>query len=239
MTDTVRGRLVLDDRVATGRITIEDGADPRRARSTAGTRRGRPVHRPRLRRRPCPRLGRPRRDGRSRGARRHGPRPAAPGVTSFLPTAVTAPLDDLAAFADAGPRLAAGRARATAPSRSGSTSKGPFLAAARRGAHDAGASARRPADVAPADLEPLARRPPAADGRPRAARRDRPDRLAPRARRGGVARPLGGDVDAGAGRLRGRRALDDPPVQRDDRRRPPRAGRRRRRAARRRRPTSS
>ena len=63
------------------------------------------------------------------------------GVTSFLPTAVTAPLDELTAFAE--------RVRAWLPAAPadgaeplGSTSEGPFLASARRGAHDGRAPAR-------------------------------------------------------------------------------------------------
>jgi N-acetylglucosamine-6-phosphate deacetylase len=75
------------------------------------------------------------------------------GVTSFLPTAVTAPLSDLTAFA--------ARVRdwlPVAPSEGadplGFNLEGPFLSDARRGAHDA-THLRIPADVAPSDLEPL------------------------------------------------------------------------------------
>ena len=117
--------------------------------------------------------------------------------------------------------------------------EGPFLAPARRGAHDP-AHLRAP-DGAPAStLEPLRRRPPADHGRARAARRARRSsrRLHERGRRG-VARPLGGDSRRGPGGLRRRRALDDPPVQRDDRRRPPLARPRGRGARSTTRPTSS
>lgn len=78
---------------------------------------------------------------------------AARGVTSFLPTAVSAPLPELAAFAD--------RVRAWMPRASGGGAapmgfnlEGPFLADARRGAHDP-AFLVDPADI-PADaLDPL------------------------------------------------------------------------------------
>ena len=107
------------------------------------------------------------------------------GVTSFLPTAVTAPLDVLAAFAE--------RVRSWLPDAPadgaeplGFNLEGPFLAAARRGAHDP-ALLLAPADVPRPALEPLV------DGlrrhhhRARAARRGRAHRLAQRARRGGLA----------------------------------------------------
>lgn len=75
------------------------------------------------------------------------------GVTSFLPTAVTAPLDQLARFAE--------RVRGWMPDAPddgaqpiGFNLEGPFLAEARRGAHDA-AALRVPAEVPLGDLEPL------------------------------------------------------------------------------------
>lgn len=75
------------------------------------------------------------------------------GVTSFLPTAVTAPLDALGAFAD--------RVRAWIPAAPadgaeplGFNLEGPFLAPSRRGAHDA-THLREPAAAAQAELEPL------------------------------------------------------------------------------------
>ena len=75
------------------------------------------------------------------------------GVTSFLPTAVTAPLPALAAFADrVRGWLPAAPADGAEPL--GFNLEGPFLAMARRGAHDQ-AALRAPADVAGADLEPL------------------------------------------------------------------------------------
>jgi N-acetylglucosamine-6-phosphate deacetylase len=75
------------------------------------------------------------------------------GVTSFLPTAVTAPLEALAAFAE--------RVRAWVPDAPadgaeplGFNLEGPFLAPARRGAHDP-ALLRVPADVPPAAVDAL------------------------------------------------------------------------------------
>ena len=85
-------------------------------------------------------------DGMARRLLRHG-------VTSFLPTAVTAPLDDLIAFA--------GRVREWSPDAPadgaeplGFNLEGPFLAPERRGAHDP-AHLQVPARVPRAALEPL------------------------------------------------------------------------------------
>jgi N-acetylglucosamine-6-phosphate deacetylase len=75
------------------------------------------------------------------------------GVTSFLPTAVTAPLGELAAFAE--------RVRGWMPGAPengaeplGFNLEGPFLAPSRRGAHDP-ANLLEPAGVSLATLEPL------------------------------------------------------------------------------------
>jgi N-acetylglucosamine-6-phosphate deacetylase len=155
----VEGRLVLDDRVVAGRIAIEDGwiaavdldgaPDPGSRAGTAGDRLITPgfvdvhVHgggghdamgdRAAL-------------DGMARHLLRHG-------ITAFLPTAVAAPLETLVAFA--------GRVRAWLPDAPadgaeplGFNLEGPFLAAARKGAHDP-AHLRAPADVPAAALEPL------------------------------------------------------------------------------------
>ncbi len=75
------------------------------------------------------------------------------GVTSFLPTAVSAPLDRLARFADSV------RAWVPAAPRDGARPlgfnlEGPFLAHGRRGAHDPTALLA-PADAPLSDLEPL------------------------------------------------------------------------------------
>ena len=164
-------------------------------------------------------------DGMARSLLRHG-------VTSFLPTAVTAPLGSLVAFAE--------RVRAWLPDAPadgaeplGFNLEGPFLAPARHGAHDP-ALLLVPTDVTGRDLEPLI------DGL-------RLVTVAPelpgaieligwlhRARGGRLDRPLRRDGRGGAGRLRGRGDVDDAPVQRDERRRPSCARRGRGRAARRR-----
>jgi N-acetylglucosamine-6-phosphate deacetylase len=85
-------------------------------------------------------------DGMARSLLRHG-------VTSFLPTAVTAPLDDLAAFAERVRSWLPG-APANGAEPLGFNLEGPFLAPERRGAHDP-ASLLEPADVPLAALEPL------------------------------------------------------------------------------------
>jgi N-acetylglucosamine-6-phosphate deacetylase len=85
-------------------------------------------------------------DGMARALLRHG-------VTSFLPTAVTAPLDELAAFA--------GRVRDWMPGAPddgaaplGFNLEGPFINPVRKGAQNP-AHIRVPAEVPTADLEPL------------------------------------------------------------------------------------
>jgi N-acetylglucosamine-6-phosphate deacetylase len=151
-TETVRGRLVLDDRVAGGRVTIDDGLitavdlddavagnEPYIAPGFVDIH----VHGwgghdamgdfAAL-------------DGMSRELLRHG-------VTSFLPTAVTASLEELTSFAE--------RVRAwtvSAPENGaeplGFNLEGPFLAEARRGAHDP-SKLLVPTDVPLEALEPL------------------------------------------------------------------------------------
>ena len=155
---TVDGRLVLDDRVAAGRILVEDGwiVDVQLDESSAS--------------RPSPEStdpfvapgfvdvhvhgggghdamgGADALGGMARHLLRHG-------VTAFLPTAVTASLPELARFAE--------QVRAWLPAAPsdgaeplGFDLEGPFLAPARRGAHDP-AHLRVPADVPRADLEPM------------------------------------------------------------------------------------
>ena len=151
-TETVRGRLVLDDRVAAGRVTVQDGwitavdlddavagNEPYLAPGFVDVH----VHGwgghdamgdfGAL-------------DGMARELLRHG-------VTSFLPTAVTASLEELGAFAE--------RVRSWTPSAPengaeplGFNLEGPFLAEARRGAHDP-SKLLVPADVTAGALEPL------------------------------------------------------------------------------------
>jgi N-acetylglucosamine-6-phosphate deacetylase len=85
-------------------------------------------------------------DGMARSLLRHG-------VTSFLPTAVTAPLGSLVAFAE---RVRAWSPHAPADGAEplGFNLEGPFLAPARHGAHDP-AHLLVPLDVAALDIEPL------------------------------------------------------------------------------------
>jgi N-acetylglucosamine-6-phosphate deacetylase len=75
------------------------------------------------------------------------------GVTSFLPTAVSAPLADLAGFAERVRRWTAG-APADGAAPLGFNLEGPFLAHVRRGAHDP-AVLRAPTDVPLEDIAPL------------------------------------------------------------------------------------
>lgn len=158
MTDAsvVAGRLVLADRVAAGRITIEGGTiatvetDDDAAGAVDDS---------------VPYLAPGFVDVHVHGGGGHdamGDRTALDGmarhllrrgVTAFLPTAVTAPLPTLAAFAD--------RVRGWLPDAPadgaeplGFNLEGPFLADARRGAHDP-AHLRTPADVAAVELGPL------------------------------------------------------------------------------------
>jgi N-acetylglucosamine-6-phosphate deacetylase len=85
-------------------------------------------------------------DGMARALLRHG-------VTSFLPTAVTAPLGELASFAERVRRwMPAAPDDGAGPL--GFNLEGPFIAAAKKGAQNP-AHIRVPAEVTPADLEPL------------------------------------------------------------------------------------
>jgi N-acetylglucosamine-6-phosphate deacetylase len=149
---TVTGRLVLDDRVASGRLTVDDGliggvelldaADEELPYLAPGFV---DVHvhgwgghdamgdATAL-------------DGMARGLLRRG-------VTSFLPTAVTAPLDRLSAFAQR-VRDWLPNAPADGAEPLGFNLEGPFLAHSRRGAHDA-QYLLTPADTPRATLEPL------------------------------------------------------------------------------------
>ncbi|MEA2609813.1 MAG: N-acetylglucosamine-6-phosphate deacetylase [Chloroflexota bacterium] len=151
-TVNLRGRLVLDDRVVGGRITIEDGwiaavdlddgpaADgPYLAPGFVDVH----VHgwgghdamgdRAAL-------------DGMARRLLRRG-------VTSFLPTAVTAPLGELVAFAER-VRTWLPDAPADGAEPLGFNLEGPFLAPTRRGAHDP-SQLLAPAGVPSTALEPL------------------------------------------------------------------------------------
>jgi N-acetylglucosamine-6-phosphate deacetylase len=146
------GRLVLEDRVASGRLELVNdlisGIELDEGTAAAG---------PLI----CPGFvdihvhGHGGHDAMADGAALDGMARAlaAHGVTSFLPTAVTAPLDELTRFAE---RVRGWQSRASSEGAQplGFNLEGPFLAPARRGAHDP-ANLLAPADVAPARLEPL------------------------------------------------------------------------------------
>ena len=108
----VRGRLVLADRVAPGRLVIEDGwitavePDPLDAAAAAG-----PIYRTGLHRRPRPWLGRPCGHRRCRRALGHGPRAAAPGRDLVPAHGALARGGRAAALRGPGPVLDAGRSR--------------------------------------------------------------------------------------------------------------------------------
>ena len=194
----VAGRLVLADRVVAGRIAIEDGLISAVETDDASD----PAADATL-----PYLAPGFVDVHVHGGGGHdamGDRAALDGmarhllrrgVTAFLPTAVTAPLPTLADFA-ARVRTWLPDAPADGAEPLGFNLEGPFLADARRGAHDP-THLRAPADVARDEIEPLLDGPPARDDRPGAARRARSHRLVPRAR--------GRDVDGSLGRDRRRR----------------------------------
>ena len=150
----VRGRLVLDDEVTPGSLTIEDdrigsvALEPDAADAAA-----------------LPFLAPGFVDVHVHGWGGHsamGPTDALAGmaramlphgVTSFLPTAWTTPLSDLHAFAERVRRwIPAAPADGSDPL--GFNLEGPFLAAARKGAHDP-ALLRDPADVPWSEIEPL------------------------------------------------------------------------------------
>ncbi len=154
MSQTLRGRLVLEERVVAGRLTIEDGLigavdiDAETTTDADGSYL-------------APGFvdvhahgfggfdamgGRDDLDGMARALLRHG-------VTSFLPTAVSAPLTALSAFTSRVREwLPDAPADGAAPL--GANLEGPLLADARRGAHDP-AHLLVPADVDAADLDAL------------------------------------------------------------------------------------
>lgn len=151
---TVSGRLVLDDRVEPGHLTIEDGwiAEIRLDAGDPVTADG-PFIAPGFVDVHVHGWGghdamgdRDALDGMARALLRRG-------VTSFLPTAVTAPIPSLRSFAE--------RVRAWIPEAPddgaeplGFDLEGPFLAEARRGAHDP-ACLQVPSGVDRGELEPL------------------------------------------------------------------------------------
>lgn len=148
----VSGRIVLTDEVVAGRLAIEDGLIAAIDRDDAHT--------------SGPYLlpgfidvhvhgwgghdamgGRDALDGMSRTLLRRG-------VTSFLPTGVTSPLEDLARFAGS-VRAWMPHAPADGAQPLGFDIEGPFISQAKRGAHPP-ALVRDGVDVPLADLEPLA-----------------------------------------------------------------------------------
>jgi N-acetylglucosamine-6-phosphate deacetylase len=152
---TVEGRLVLDDRVAFGRLTVADGliadfdADDRDAPADSTALLIAPgfcdvhVH------------GFGGHDAMASIADLHGMSRALlrRGVTCFLPTAVSAPLDALAGFAD---RVRSWTAAAPSDGAEplGFNLEGPFLSVDRKGAHNPD-TLRVPDDVPREELEPL------------------------------------------------------------------------------------
>ncbi len=149
----VLGRLVLDDRVEAGVVTIEDGTITGVERGGAGAGPALPyvapgfvdvhVH------------GWGGHDAMSDPAALDGMarRLLEHGVTSFLPTAVTAPIPTLTDFAERVRRwIPAAAADGAQPL--GFNLEGPFLAATKRGAHDP-SHLVTPADVSFDDLAPL------------------------------------------------------------------------------------
>lgn len=149
--ESVRGRLVLEDRVAAGRLLIESGAivavelDPAEAAGAFVVPGFIDVHVHGWGGHDAM-AGRDALDGMARAL-------LLRGVTSFLPTALSAPLADLAGFA-ADVRGWLPDAPADGASPLGFNLEGPFLAPARRGMHDA-ALLLMPAEVKRADLEPF------------------------------------------------------------------------------------
>jgi N-acetylglucosamine-6-phosphate deacetylase len=151
MSDFVVGRLVLDDDVVPGKLEVDDGRivsiapDP-----SAGDG---PIIAPGFIDLHVHGWGGHdamgpdgARDGMARALLRRG-------VTSFLPTAVSAPLASLAAFADGV------RAWITSPPADGAQPlgfnlEGPFLAHVRRGAHDP-AALQAPAEASAAEIDSL------------------------------------------------------------------------------------
>jgi N-acetylglucosamine-6-phosphate deacetylase len=152
MSETVGGRLVLDDHVATGRLTIEDGVI-RSVHVEDGDPGGGPFIAPGFVDVHVHGWGGHDAMGDTTALSAMARALLHRGVTSFLPTAVTAPLHDLAAFA-ARVREWMPSAPADGAEPLGFNLEGPFLAPARRGAHEE-AHLRQPADAPRASLEPL------------------------------------------------------------------------------------
>ena len=151
-TGVVSGRLVLKDRMASGRITIEDGWIAEVVIDSEAETVG-PILAPGFVDIHTHGWGGHDAMGDRRALDGMARRLLRRGVTSFLPTAVTAPLDELTAFAS--------RVRAWLPDAPadgaeplGFNLEGPFLAMSRCGAHDP-VHLRAPAGVSSTALEPI------------------------------------------------------------------------------------
>ena len=149
----IRARLVLDDRVEDGVVTIEDDAIRAVELGGAGTGDAMPYLAPGFVDVHVHGWGGHDAMGEVAALDGMARRLLAHGVTSFLPTAVTAPIPTLIDFAE--------RVRRWIPSAApdgaqplGFNLEGPFLAAARRGAHDL-THLVAPADTARDDLGSL------------------------------------------------------------------------------------
>ena len=149
MSDELLGRIVRDDGVVPGRLTIDDGLVGGITPDPAGATgpyivpgfvdlhvHGWGGH--------DAMAGHAALDGMAAALVRRG-------VTSFLPTAVSAPLDGLHRFAQ---DVRDWEAPVDGAQPLGFNLEGPFLAPERKGAHDE-RHLRRPADVPAADLEPM------------------------------------------------------------------------------------
>jgi N-acetylglucosamine-6-phosphate deacetylase len=149
----IGGRLVLDDRVASGRLVIEDGVIAGLDLDELDVELPAPFIAPGFVDLHVHGWGGHDAMGDTTALDGMAQRLLRRGVTSFLPTAVTAPLDTLVAFAE---RVRAWRPVAPADGAEplGFNLEGPFLAAARRGAHDP-AALLAPADIPPEALERL------------------------------------------------------------------------------------
>ena len=147
----VHGRLVLDDHVEPGRIRIEDGQIAT-VQLDAGFGDG-PILAPGFV--DVHVHGFAGYDAMGSGTDLDGMATALlrRGVTSFLPTAVTAPMEALHRFADRVREWRPG-APASGAEPLGFNLEGPFLSRLRKGAHDP-AFLRAPADCGPGDLKPL------------------------------------------------------------------------------------
>jgi N-acetylglucosamine-6-phosphate deacetylase len=150
---TIVGRLVLDDRIASGRIAIEDGRITAVELDAEDSAADGPYIAPGFVDVHVHGWGGHDAMGDDASLAGMARRLLRRGVTSFLPTAVTAPLDALAGFAD--------RVRAWSPDAAadgaeplGFNLEGPFLAPSRRGAHDQ-THLLVPADVPRDVLEPF------------------------------------------------------------------------------------